>query len=493
MIFRFIIVVLVAMGFADQALASDAQICPAHSTETPPTDWVGPDCERLHSSRVNPTDGLIWVRMERMAPETNKPVALYISGRFSSRVWINGTEIGRNGLPGPDRQSEAPGLMDAQLIVPEGSLKPGANDIVLLASAHYGVLNLARPLHRVGLFTIDPNDRYWVGTVTPIMVTLGLLLAGMVYFGGLAAIRAPRGDALILTGLCALAIGQLLSELTRALWAYAYPVHDIRLLAIAGFSAAFGLLACFYVTRRLRPKWLLAIMGCATILSLMALWLRTGFDGKSSYAMLGPLCVALFVSIWTIIQARSAEQRRRASLSAAALTAFVGSNLMAPELFLDVVFFYLLAGLLLALLVEQALDRSREAQESMRETARADRLQLLLDQLDPETLLPPLVIRSAGRVEQIPINDIASIQGADGYAEIKLTNGRAILHTKSLNALETELPSCFLKVHRSHIVNTAHVRALERDSSGTGALILESGETIPVSRRILPTVRQVLS
>ena len=50
-----------------------------------------------------------------------------------------------------------------------------------------------------------------------------------------------------------------------------------------------------------------------------------------------------------------------------------------------------------------------------------------------------------------------------------------------------------LRVHRSHIVNTAFVDALERDPSGVGRLLLSNGAAVPVSRRIMPKVRSALS
>jgi DNA-binding LytR/AlgR family response regulator len=72
-------------------------------------------------------------------------------------------------------------------------------------------------------------------------------------------------------------------------------------------------------------------------------------------------------------------------------------------------------------------------------------------------------------------------------------DGREILHADSLNALEESLPATFVRVHRSHIVNTAHVRTLEREASGVGRLRLANGAEVPVSRRVLPRVRATLA
>jgi hypothetical protein len=58
---------------------------------------------------------------------------------------------------------------------------------------------------------------------------------------------------------------------------------------------------------------------------------------------------------------------------------------------------------------------------------------------------------------------------------------------------EASLPAAFLRVHRSHIVNTSFVSALERDASGVGRRILPNGLDLPMSRRILPKVRSALT
>jgi DNA-binding LytR/AlgR family response regulator len=72
-------------------------------------------------------------------------------------------------------------------------------------------------------------------------------------------------------------------------------------------------------------------------------------------------------------------------------------------------------------------------------------------------------------------------------------SGREILHGDSLSELEASLPATFVRVHRSHIVNTAHVRAMKREASGVGVLVLSNGAEIPVSRRVLPKVRVALA
>jgi DNA-binding LytR/AlgR family response regulator len=76
---------------------------------------------------------------------------------------------------------------------------------------------------------------------------------------------------------------------------------------------------------------------------------------------------------------------------------------------------------------------------------------------------------------------------------VHFESGQTALYTGSLSGLEASLPPTFLRVHRSHIVNTSYVSALERDASGVGRLILSNGMDVPISRRILPKVRSALA
>ncbi len=91
-----------------------------------------------------------------------------------------------------------------------------------------------------------------------------------------------------------------------------------------------------------------------------------------------------------------------------------------------------------------------------------------------------LAVRSAGRIDLAPSAAIVSLSGADDYVEVTLLDGRKLLHDMRLDALEKKLPASFLRVHRSHIANMAHVRAYR---AGERILEMADGSEIPVSRR----------
>jgi two-component system LytT family response regulator len=93
-----------------------------------------------------------------------------------------------------------------------------------------------------------------------------------------------------------------------------------------------------------------------------------------------------------------------------------------------------------------------------------------------------LVVRDGARTHVIPHEDIVWIEAEDYYAGIH-ARGRRILARESLRTLEKTLdPAIFVRVHRSAIVNTRWIKAMEPLASGDQKLILNDGTTLRVSR-----------
>ena len=135
----------------------------------------------------------------------------------------------------------------------------------------------------------------------------------------------------------------------------------------------------------------------------------------------------------------------------------------------------------------------------------------LLKPVDPERLtrtVERLEQRSAppaARVEKIPVvsagrtvlldYDAVCFVRADGdYCRVH-TYDRSYLCTQSLRELELRLPSSrFARVHRSHLVNLAHVAAVKRAGSDRLRLALDDAERteLDVARRQSRILRERL-
>ena len=93
-----------------------------------------------------------------------------------------------------------------------------------------------------------------------------------------------------------------------------------------------------------------------------------------------------------------------------------------------------------------------------------------------------LAIRSTGNVQFVKTSDIIWIKGAGNYLELRCQN-RTYLHRESLAGLEDGLdPDCFVRVHRSAIVNIHYLTAINSELGRYSALELSNGDEVRIGK-----------
>jgi two-component system LytT family response regulator len=93
-----------------------------------------------------------------------------------------------------------------------------------------------------------------------------------------------------------------------------------------------------------------------------------------------------------------------------------------------------------------------------------------------------IMIRSAGRVSFLPVEEIDWVEAADYYSCLHVGT-RTHLLRRSMAELERDLePSHFRRIHRSSIVNLSRVRGLCLDASGEYEVVLRDETRLKVSR-----------
>ncbi len=99
-----------------------------------------------------------------------------------------------------------------------------------------------------------------------------------------------------------------------------------------------------------------------------------------------------------------------------------------------------------------------------------------------DTKLERIVVRDRGQIHIVPLAEIDYIEAQDDYISIHW-NGKSILKTQSLSALEAQLDNQeFVRIHRSVIVKLSVVKCLERISKDAQVAVLHNGAKLPVSR-----------
>jgi two-component system LytT family response regulator len=93
-----------------------------------------------------------------------------------------------------------------------------------------------------------------------------------------------------------------------------------------------------------------------------------------------------------------------------------------------------------------------------------------------------IIIKSAGNVAFINLQDIDWIEAADYYAALHVGPKTHLLR-RTIAELEQDLdPAQFCRIHRSTIVNLARVRGLKLNEDGDTTVQLQSGATLRLSR-----------
>lgn len=469
-------------------------VCPGDGTSTPP-DFTAGDCETLSFWTVDPQGREVWIRGTLEIPaemlRPGGPLGFYVSAMASSEFWINGIYLGANGRPSAIKRLETPGQMDAVIYLPRALLQPGANEITGRLSSHHGFLQVRNPLHIIAVGPFADPTRRILSAYTPSLFNLGAFLLGFIFFGVTAMRGEDRAGSTLLSLLSLTAGAQLLVEAGRGLVAYEYPMHDWRIFLIVLTSASFGLLLVAYLLHRfsgLSPAQQILRLGAVLLLQTGLILLTPGYDGKAGYAFLGAaVCGMAWTGLW------SWQNKPGARIYLAILVMFTALLLVFGGQFLDTYFFFAVTGLLLFLFWQQALALIRARRDKRAEEHRAAQLEVALAQARQKSSPDQIQLVSSGRVDYIATDTIVQLKGAGDYVEVFFETGRTALYNGGLTQLESELPPTFLRVHRSHIVNTAFVSALERDTSGVGRLLLSDGTAAPVSRRILPKVRSALA
>jgi len=103
-----------------------------------------------------------------------------------------------------------------------------------------------------------------------------------------------------------------------------------------------------------------------------------------------------------------------------------------------------------------------------------------------------VVVKIAGKIKIIPVEDILYLEASDDYVKIHTRNG-AFLKNKTMNYFEQVLdPSLFVRTHRSYILNIQQVTRIDPYEKDSHLCILQSGAQVPVSKAGYTKLKTVL-
>jgi two-component system LytT family response regulator len=103
-----------------------------------------------------------------------------------------------------------------------------------------------------------------------------------------------------------------------------------------------------------------------------------------------------------------------------------------------------------------------------------------------------VVVKLAGKIRIIPVDDIHYLEAADDYVKIHTKDG-AFLKNKTMGHFETVLnKNLFVRTHRSYMVNITEITRIDPYEKDNHLAILKSGGRVPVSKTGYVKLKSVL-
>lgn len=443
-------------------------------------------CRAVSLDQLSLADPIDHVRRTVTVPpaadDAQLPLAVTLVGTMSAEVRWNGALIGRNGIIGPDRASETAGRFHTIIPVPRSLVHTGANVVDIRLSAHHRWLPVHRPVQQIGIGYYEGQAIRELRAYWPALLTVGVLLLAMLYFGVLAVAGRGRRDALILAASSACVALQLAIETSRSFLHYAYPWQIARVAAIGVLVAISSALMCAYAARRFQPRRMRLVIGASVGSSALAIMLLPSFDAKAWMCLGAATVLCLFCTV------TAARDRQDARLGVVVAVLFAAILLIGRGGALDRGYYLFMAALLAGLVAEQVfgLRQLYSGYETERRRSAALTARLVAAEADGRAIIS---LRDGSAVYRVPEDEIVRITAADDFCEVTLTNQRPKLVPGPLKALAASLPEGFMRVHKSHIVNLQHVTAINPRPGGGQQLALSDGSSTPIGRSYRSLVR----
>ena len=103
-----------------------------------------------------------------------------------------------------------------------------------------------------------------------------------------------------------------------------------------------------------------------------------------------------------------------------------------------------------------------------------------------------LDLYSKGQKRLVAVEDIQALTAVGHYTEVTLKDAQKHIYQHGLAELLDRLPENFIRIHRSHAINIKFMDALLTDSGSKYNLRLKTGEMLPVGRKYLKKLDEVL-
>lgn len=488
-----LLTVFCVLSFYSRTGLADGTECRAQHNRRADIDFSGESCRQVAMQNYTMGHQVVWLRVPAqrlLSPSDNdEHLSLYLSGNFVADVYLNDEYLGSKGIPSISPSGESTGPFDWSVYAGKRPQYKPEDSLVLFMSSHKNLLAEPVQFNRLYIGPLGDTTTLYGLTYAVSLIPFGTMLIVFLYllYRRHSAVGEPVSGCLFV--LLGVAMVQLLIEVSRGYVAYPYPVHIVRLYAIAFCAFVFGQWLLWFSLNGISLVWRARWLSISAALTLGGQYAAQDFDYKAIFAFQAPALIGWLIACYCWRNTEGKEKARN-RLFASIFMALLVTTLLTRNAFLDAYFYWFIAAVLMALVVAE-INHQKKVYASLseaREEARKLEFALTLNGGNSDNCL---ILKSSGNMSKIPISDILCCKGAGDYVELIL-NKKTLLYSGSLQSLQTELPGEFLKVHRSYLVNGRYIQSISRKSSGNGEILLTNGLTVPVSRTLFAQVRQAI-
>ncbi|WP_342646598.1 LytTR family transcriptional regulator DNA-binding domain-containing protein [Mucilaginibacter sp. CSA2-8R] len=116
----------------------------------------------------------------------------------------------------------------------------------------------------------------------------------------------------------------------------------------------------------------------------------------------------------------------------------------------------------------------KKLQQSMQQPVHALPLEALMQRLFVKKELKTLTVKIGDKILLIKLADIVYIEAEDKYVFLHTTDGRKHLTDFTITTLEEKLPEAFIRIHRSSIINTEHIKEIRKGFNGALVFVMDN-------------------
>ena len=130
--------------------------------------------------------------------------------------------------------------------------------------------------------------------------------------------------------------------------------------------------------------------------------------------------------------------------------------------------------------LEKTLNRLRQ-ERSVQDVS------LLAENQQPLKFIP---CSGHSRIYLLQMDDVAFVSSRMSGVFVTSHEGKEGFTELTLRTLESRTP--LLRCHRQYLVNMAHLKEIRLEENGQAELVLKAGQTVPVSRRYLKSLKEAI-